>query len=107
MRALADNRQNEPDQLDARIARAKAAAGGKGAARQVSAENRGWAVGIEFVGVVLVSTAIGWGIDNYAGLGTRPWAMIVMLVLGFAAGVRRALQTSSQFDSDPDTDDAK
>ncbi|MBX9796900.1 AtpZ/AtpI family protein [Sphingomonas sp.] len=107
MRALADNRHNEPDQLDARIARAKAEAGIGAPQRQVAAENRGWAVGIEFVGVVLVSAMIGWAIDNYAGLGTRPWAMIVMLVLGFAAGVRRALQTSSQFDATPDDNDTK
>jgi ATP synthase protein I len=60
-------------------------------------------VGIEFVGAVLVSGLIGWAIDNYAGLGTKPWAMIVLLVLGFAAGTRRAMKTSRQFDSDPDS----
>jgi ATP synthase protein I len=27
--------------------------------------------------------------------------MIVLLVLGFAAGTRRAMQTSAQFDSEP------
>ncbi len=68
------------------------------------AETRGWAVGIEFVGAVLVSGFIGWAIDSWAGLGTRPWGMIVMLVLGFAAGTRRAMQTSAQFDSDPGND---
>ena len=64
-------------------------------------EGRGWAVGIEFVGAVLVSALIGWLIDTYAGLGTKPWAMIVFLLLGFAAGTRRAMQTSKQFDADP------
>ena len=71
---------------------------------KVASETRGWAVGIEFVGAVLVSGFIGWAIDNYAGLGTAPWAMVVMLVLGFAAGVRRAMQTSQQFDADPSND---
>ncbi len=68
------------------------------------AESKGWAVAIEFVGAVLISAFIGWAIDQYAGLNTRPWAMIIMLLLGFAAGVRRAMQTSVQFDSDPSND---
>jgi len=68
------------------------------------AETRGWAIGIEFVGTVLVAGFIGWAIDKWAGLGTSPWAMIVMLVLGFIAGVRRASQTSAEFDSDPSND---
>lgn len=98
---MADDRQTGPDDLDARIARAKAEHGRGVSSAEGRAESRGWAIGIEFVGVVLVSAAIGWGIDSYAGLGTRPWAMIVLLVLGFAAGVRRAMQTSAQFDVDP------
>ncbi len=90
--------------MSARIARAKAehAVGGPSAAK--ASENKGWAIGIEFVGLVLVSTAIGWGIDNYAGLGSKPWAMIIMLVFGFAAGVYRAVQTSAQFDANPASD---
>lgn len=104
MIALADDRHNGPDDLDARIARAK---GGlrSGAARGAErSENRGWAIGIEFVGAVLVGAAIGWGFDRYAGLHTAPWGMIVMLALGFAAGTRRALQTSAEFDADSTND---
>jgi len=101
--AVADNRQNGPDDLDARIARAKAEHVRSGPS-DAMAETRGWSVAIEFVGMVLVSTAIGYGIDNYAGLGTRPWAMIFMLVLGFAGAVYRAMQASSQFDAEPDSD---
>jgi ATP synthase protein I len=104
---LADDRQNGPDELDARIARAQAEHHSGITAAEGRAESRGWAVGIEFVGVVLVSAAIGWGIDNYAGLGTKPWAMIIMLVLGFIAGVYRAMQTTAQFDADPSTGNRK
>lgn len=96
---MAEDRQ--PDDLDARIARAKAEHGAGVTSAEAKAESRGWAIGIEFVGVVLVSAAIGWGIDTYAGLGTKPWVMIGMLVLGFAAGVYRAAQTSTQFDAAP------
>lgn len=104
---MADDRQNGPDDLDSRIARAKAAHSGGVSSAEARSESRGWAVGIEFVGVVLVSAAIGWGIDSYAGLGTRPWAMIGMLVLGFIAGVYRAMKTSAQFDADPASGNTK
>ncbi|CAN5466707.1 hypothetical protein BH09PSE4_BH09PSE4_12190 [soil metagenome] len=104
--ALADDRQNGQDDLDSRIARAKAEHVTGITSAEAASESRGWAIGIEFVGVVLVSTLIGWGIDNYTGLGTKPWAMIFMLVLGFVAGVYRAMKTSSQFDADP-TDTTK
>ncbi len=95
------NAAGDADALDARIAAAKAATV-RPMAVDSAAENRGWAIGIEFVGAVLVSALLGWGIDTYAGLGTRPWAMVVLLVLGFVAGTRRAMQTSKQFDADPD-----
>ena len=104
---MADDRQNGPDNLAARIARAKAEHDVTGKSAATTSENKGWAIGIEFVGLVLVSTAIGWGIDNYTGLGSKPWAMIIMLVFGFAAGVYRAMQTSSQFDADPASSNRK
>ena len=97
---MADNRQK--DELDQRIAKAKAAHEHGISSAEGRAESRGWAVGIEFVGAVLVSGFIGWLIDRFAG--TAPWAMIVLLVLGFAAGTRRAMKTTAQFDADPNTD---
>lgn len=102
---MADDRQSGPDDLDRRIADAKAAHERGISSADGRAESRGWAVGIEFIGAVLVSGFIGWLIDRFAG--TAPWAMIVLLVLGFAAGTRRALRTSAQFDSDPETGSKK
>ena len=67
-----------------------------------AAESRGWAIGIEFVGAVLVGAFIGYLLDRW--LGTAPWLMIVLLFLGFAAGLRRAMTTSKQFDTDPTND---
>lgn len=96
---MADDRNK--DELDRRIAQAKAASERGVTNAEGRAESRGWAIGIEFVGAVLVSTAIGYLFDRYAGLGTAPWGMIVMLVLGFAAGTRRAMKTSKQFDAEP------
>lgn len=90
--------------LDRRLAEAEARQRRGVTNAEGRAETRGWAVGIEFVGTVLVATFIGWAIDNWSGLDSAPWGMIVLLVLGFAAGVRRAVQTSAQFDSDPGND---
>jgi ATP synthase protein I len=104
-RVLADDRQPGPDELDRRIAEAKAAQSRGITDAEGRSESRGWAIGIEFVGTVLVSGLIGWLIDQHAGLGTSPWAMIILLVLGFAAGTRRAIQTSAQFDAEPSNDD--
>ena len=95
---LTDESRN--DELDQRIAKAKAAHGRGVTNAEGVSESRGWAIGIEFVGAVLVSGFIGWLIDHFAGTG--PWAMIVLLLLGFAAGTRRAMKTSSEFDANSD-----
>lgn len=99
---MADDRQKGTDELDRRIAEAKAGQSHGITDAEGRSESRGWAIGIEFVGAVLVSTFIGWAIDRYAG--TAPWVMIVFLLLGFAAGTRRAMKTSAQFDADPKND---
>jgi ATP synthase protein I len=99
---LADDRRIDGDELDRRIADAKAHQDQGITAAEGRAESRGWAIGIEFVGTVLVSAFIGWVIDRYAG--STPWAMIVLLLLGFAAGTRRAMTTSRQFDAAPTND---
>jgi len=97
---LTDDKPSDPESLDARIAAAKAAQARSAGSAEQRSENAGWAIGIEFVGAVLVSGFIGWLIDRYAGWHTSPWGMIILLVLGFAAGTRRAMQTSAQFDAD-------
>ncbi|WP_338468073.1 AtpZ/AtpI family protein [Novosphingobium sp. ZN18A2] len=94
---------NGGDDLARRIADAQAKHDRGVTNAEGRAETRGWAVGIEFVGAVLVSGFIGWAIDKWMGWQT-PWGLIVFLVLGFAAGIRRAMKTSAEFDTDPDND---
>ena len=100
---MSDNRQTGPDDLDRRIADAKAASTRGVTSAEAQSESRGWAVGVEFVGVVLVSGFIGWALDHYV-LNSAPWAMIGLLVLGFIAGVYRAMKTTAQFDATPNSD---
>jgi ATP synthase protein I len=45
----------------------------------------GLRIGMELVVAVVCGLGVGWLIDR--GLGTRPWAMIGFLFLGFAAGL--------------------
>ena len=52
----------------------------------------------EFISAILVGAGIGYLIDTLAG--TRPWAMIVMLLLGFVAGVINVLRSSGEM-ADP------
>lgn len=51
-----------------------------------------WRIAIELVAAVLVGGGLGWLIDQW--LGSRPWAMVVLLVLGFAAGMLNAYRAA-------------
>jgi len=46
----------------------------------------------EFVVAILVGVGIGWAIDRF--FGTAPWGMIIMLPLGFIAGVRNIMRAA-------------
>ena len=98
-----ENAPKNDDNFDRRLAEAEARQDHGVSRAEGRAETRGWAIGVEFVGTILVCGFIGWAIDRWAGLGTAPFGMIVLLVLGFIAGTRRAMQTSAQFDADETT----
>jgi len=46
----------------------------------------------DFVVAILVGAAIGWAIDRF--FGTTPWAMILLLLLGFCAGVLNVMRSA-------------
>jgi ATP synthase protein I len=48
--------------------------------------------GADFVGAVVIGAALGWGFDRL--FGTAPWGLVVLLLLGFAAGVLNVLRTA-------------
>jgi ATP synthase protein I len=50
-----------------------------------SALARGFRLSTEFVVGILAGAFLGWLVDR--GLGTSPWGLIVLLLLGFVAGV--------------------
>jgi ATP synthase protein I len=57
-----------------------------------SAMARGLRLSSELVGGVLLGGAIGYALDYW--LGIRPWAFIVFVLLGFAAGILNLMRAA-------------
>jgi ATP synthase protein I len=65
---------------------------GPGANADASGLARGLRLSAEFAAGILVGAGIGWLLDRW--LGTSPWGMIVLLLLGFAAGVLNMMRAA-------------
>jgi len=67
-----------------------------GSASRSTADMSGFARGMrlsaELVGGVVVGFIFGWLLDRW--LGTSPWGLIVLLLLGFAAGVLNVMRSA-------------
>lgn len=75
-------------------ARTGSAAGpSPGPAADPSALARGIRLSTEFVVGVLLGAGLGWLVDRW--LGTSPWGLIVLLLLGFVAGVFNMVRAAS------------
>ena len=83
--------------LEARIARAQKLRPAEAAAEQrrqsdMSGLSRGFRLASEFAAAIIVGAGLGYLIDMV--LPTRPWGMVVLLLLGFAAGVLNVVRTA-------------
>lgn len=78
-----------------RAVEANRASGGD--ARQMSGVARGMRIGTEFIAAILVGTGIGYLID--LGLGTSPWGLLTMFLVGFAAGILNVTRTVAQMNA--------
>lgn len=54
-------------------------------------------LGTEFIAAVLVGTGAGYGLDLL--LGTRPWLMLVMLLVGFGAGILNVVRAAADMNA--------
>src|SRR5579872_2697776 len=74
--------------------RAEPASAGPGGDRATAASGyaRGFRLSSELVGGVLVGAGLGWLIDRL--LGISPWGFIVLLLLGFVAGVLNVMRSA-------------
>lgn len=86
--------------LAARIARAqgerkvRAEQAQASAAKDMTGFSRGLRLGSEFIAAVLVGAGIGYLLDLW--LGTSPWILLVMVLIGFAAGVLNVTRSAAE-----------
>lgn len=63
-----------------------------GANANSTALARGFQLSAEFVAGIVVGGGLGWLMDRW--LGTSPWGLIVLLLLGFAAGTLNLIRAA-------------
>ncbi|OLP58729.1 F0F1 ATP synthase assembly protein [Xaviernesmea oryzae] len=98
---MSDNRdeglEGRLKRLDAELSAKRGADATEAAAEVRAAETRkGYQVAVklssEFVAAIIVGALLGYLLDHFAGTG--PWGMIVLLLLGFCAGVLNVLRSA-------------
>lgn len=67
------------------------------ASPEMSGMARGMRIGTEFIAAVLVGAGIGYLID--LGLGTSPWGLLILLLMGFAAGILNVIRVVAQMNA--------
>jgi ATP synthase protein I len=60
--------------------------------REMTGMGRGMRLGTEFIAAILVGAVAGYLLDRW--LNTAPWLMLVMLLVGFAAGVLNVVRAA-------------
>ena len=89
----------DPDRLrdfEDRLARLKAGQedGKPHTEEHYSMAQHAWRMVIELVAGLGIGFAMGYGLD--ALLGTTPWLMVVMTLLGFVAGVKTMIRSAQE-----------
>ena len=105
-----DKAKEETTDLASKIRLAKKDSFGKAAAntmrqREMVGMGKAFRMVSEFVAAVIVATALGFVID--AIFGTRPFFLIVLLLLGFGAGMLNVVRAASEMNANtpkPDPD---
>lgn len=92
------------EELESRRRALGAKLASRGAARKSSSDDKGTetASGVaqamklssEFIAGVLVGAGLGWLADRF--LGTSPWGLIILLLLGFCAGTLNILRSAGR-----------
>jgi ATP synthase protein I len=60
--------------------------------------------GAEMISALFVGGGLGWGVDwafdHWASVHTRPWGLVVMFVLGAAAGIRNVMRAAKEINAE-------
>lgn len=67
------------------------------AAAKFDAMGLGYRMMIELTAGVLIGAAMGMGLDSL--FGTKPWLLVVMVLIGLAAGVRVMMQSVARYEA--------
>jgi ATP synthase protein I len=96
-----------PDDLEDRIAKARASGTRRGHgpadagqdAESGRALGAGLRIGIEFVSAIAVGAGLGLAVDHW--LGTRPFGLLILLLLGFGTALMNVWRTLGGADVSP------
>ncbi|SDJ29247.1 AtpZ/AtpI family protein [Aliiruegeria lutimaris] len=80
-------------QLEEKIARAKGGKTDAPSTGDISQANIAWQMVTELVAGIVIGLGIGLGFD--ALLGTKPFMLVLFILLGFVAGVRVMMRTAA------------
>jgi ATP synthase protein I len=69
----------------------------KDASPEMTGLARGLRIGTEFIAAILVGGIFGYLID--LGLGTSPWGLLIMFLVGFAAGILNVTRVVAQMNA--------
>lgn len=65
----------------------------------------GFRFATELVVATVVSGGLGWGVDwafeHWAFVQTRPWGLVVFVLLGAAAGMRNVMRAAQEMNAKP------
>ncbi|MGF1605293.1 MAG: AtpZ/AtpI family protein [Rhodothalassiaceae bacterium] len=89
-----DDESDQSDQFKRRLQAARASLGRDDPKRdrRGTETNAAYKLSLELVSGVLVGAFLGFWIDRW--LGTAPWALMALVLAGFAAGVRNLLRAT-------------
>lgn len=65
--------------------------------RDMTVLARGLRIGTEFIAAILVGAGLGYLID--LGLGTSPWGLLILLMMGFAAGILNVIRVVAEMNA--------
>lgn len=69
------------------------------------AMGQGLRIAVDLVVGVAFGGFIGWWLDQY--LGTAPWLMVLMLILGFTAGMMNVIRTARRMQAEAEASQLK
>jgi ATP synthase protein I len=93
---------NVTGDLGERIARAQSHRPAEAAAermrqREMSGMSRGFRLASEFVAAIFVGAGLGLLVDYF--LPTKPWGLLALMLLGFAAGVLNVIRATAEMNA--------